>query len=662
MAKKILSTNAATTYLSVVFNGISQGVIVSNRHGIIVDINPFAVRLFGYTKEEILGKNVSEILHPQVPNLIQGDEVVMQENGLYNGIRKDGTKFRIELSMNNDGIGQNINTIYFIKPLSGDFDTGRESERVSENSESSADNLKNVTTLPPLQSITASQSLENGLAFQKAILDYAGALIIVTDIHGIIIYFNHEACVSTGYSETELINKETPMLFHDKEEIARKRSEFIALTGKKGESDFSAFVEKAKRGIHEEEEFTYIRKDKTRFPVSLTITAVKDNHENIIGFIGVAVDISERRKAENELKEIKELFLQLLRNYPDGIVSIIDNDYRFVYTGGTLHDQLNAEQRQLIGAELFPKFPTSLRNLIKERLKNVIATGNPISNLELPEPIAGGNYILDAFPLKEKEDKVRKIGLVIRNITSLKQKENELRKALKKERELGELKSRFVSMASHEFRTPLSTILSSAYLVEKYTAAEDQHKRERHLERIVSAVNLLTDILNDFLSLGKIEEGKIEPKYAIFDLKEILNEAIREIEPSLKKGQQIVYTHEGNTIVFLDKSILKFIFLNLVSNARKFSPENSLIEIKTTRSNGQIVLKVRDHGIGISKQDQAHLMERFFRGANATNIQGTGLGLNIVSKYVEMLEGAVSFESELEKGTEFTITLCDKSK
>jgi signal transduction histidine kinase len=131
--------------------------------------------------------------------------------------------------------------------------------------------------------------------------------------------------------------------------------------------------------------------------------------------------------------------------------------------------------------------------------------------------------------------------------------------------------------------------------------------------------------------------------------------------PTLKRNQVIDYVHEGNPEVFLDKSLLKFILLNLVSNARKFSPENSLIEIKTGHRNEQVILSVRDHGIGISEQDQAHLMERFFRGANATNIQGTGLGLNIVAKYVEMMAGMLTFNSELEKGTEFIITLNDKT-
>jgi len=232
----------------------------------------------------------------------------------------------------------------------------------------------------------------------------------------------------------------------------------------------------------------------------------------------------------------------------------------------------------------------------------------------------------------------------------------DLSRALEKEKELSELKSRFVSMASHEFRTPLSTVLSSSYLIQKYTSEEDQPKREKHLQRIVSSVNMLTDILNDFLSLGKIEEGKIQVRITEFNIEELVTAIVGEIKNNLKKQQTIRYHHTGKTLVSMDSALMKHILLNLVSNASKFSPENSPIEVKTMNDGDTLVLSVKDYGMGISKEDQKHLMERFFRGANAGNIQGTGLGLHIISKYAELMNGIVKCHSELEKGTEFTIT------
>jgi PAS domain S-box-containing protein len=232
----------------------------------------------------------------------------------------------------------------------------------------------------------------------------------------------------------------------------------------------------------------------------------------------------------------------------------------------------------------------------------------------------------------------------------------ELSKLLVKEKELSELKSRFVSMASHEFRTPLSTVLSSSYLIEKYSSEEDQPKREKHLQRIVSSVNMLTDILNDFLSVGKIEEGKIPVRISYFNIRTHVDAVIEEIKNNLKQFQKIKYYHEGGTVVKMDSSLMKHILMNLISNASKFSPEKNIIEVKTILSEATLILSVKDNGMGISVEDQQHLMERFFRGTNAGNIQGTGLGLHIVAKYAELMNGSVECISELEKGTEFKIT------
>jgi PAS domain S-box-containing protein len=238
----------------------------------------------------------------------------------------------------------------------------------------------------------------------------------------------------------------------------------------------------------------------------------------------------------------------------------------------------------------------------------------------------------------------------------LQESKEELSKLLEKEKDLSELKSRFLSMASHEFRTPLSTVLSSSYLIGKYNSAEDEPKRRKHLDRIVSSVIMLTDILNDFLSVGKIEEGKIPVRVSDFDMYELIRSIAEEMKNNLKKQQEILYCHTGVPMVNMDASILKHILMNLISNASKFSPEGGSIEIRTTHSKKRITCSVKDYGIGISEEDQKHLMERFFRGANAGNIQGTGLGLHIVSKYAELMNGNVKCKSVPGKGSEFIVT------
>ncbi len=248
---------------------------------------------------------------------------------------------------------------------------------------------------------------------------------------------------------------------------------------------------------------------------------------------------------------------------------------------------------------------------------------------------------------------VKRLELQMKEIE---QKDAELRNALQKEKDLNELKSRFVSMASHEFRTPLSTVLSSSYLISRYTAAEEQPQREKHIQRIVSSVNLLTDILNDFLSVGKIEEGRIHVRPANVNVESILGSTIQELFELNKKNQHITYAHAGPQEALLDPALLKHIMINLLSNAIKFSPENSAIVVSSEKEGQQLVIRVSDQGRGISQEDQAHLFERFFRGNNVSDIQGTGLGLHIVAKYTELMDGTIQCRSEVGNGTEFILT------
>ena len=232
---------------------------------------------------------------------------------------------------------------------------------------------------------------------------------------------------------------------------------------------------------------------------------------------------------------------------------------------------------------------------------------------------------------------------------------SELKEALEKEKQLNELKSRFLSMASHEFRTPLTTILSSATLIAEYPLSEQNDKRIKHVERISSAVNNLNDILSDFLSLSKIEEGKVEAVIREFNIKNLIVDILDELKALYKKGQQIDYKHSGAEEVELDPKLLRNILVNLVSNALKFSDEGKSVKIQVKNMAKSLTISVADAGIGISEEDQEHLFQRFFRGQNATNIQGTGLGLNIVAKFVELMGGNIEVESELNKGTTFIL-------
>lgn len=236
--------------------------------------------------------------------------------------------------------------------------------------------------------------------------------------------------------------------------------------------------------------------------------------------------------------------------------------------------------------------------------------------------------------------------------------EEEVRKSLEKERELNELKSKFVSIASHEFRTPLSTILSSASLIQQYKDKGELDKHDKHVQRIKSSVNHLTMILNDFLSLGKLEEGKMDINKERINVEDFMNEVTEEVKSFLKEGQKIeIICAQDTRNIDTDVRILRNIMFNLISNASKYSDVNKNIFLTCSKTKNEIVFSVRDEGIGIPKEDHKHLFERFFRATNAGNVQGTGLGLNIVKRYVNLLEGRITFESEYGKGSTFTVSI-----
>jgi PAS domain S-box-containing protein len=258
----------------------------------------------------------------------------------------------------------------------------------------------------------------------------------------------------------------------------------------------------------------------------------------------------------------------------------------------------------------------------------------------------------------ELEGKVEERTIILKEaLQRLEESQAELSEALDKERQLNEIKSRFVSMASHEFRTPLSSVLSSASLLAKYTTTEQQANRDRHINRIKESVKHLNDLLEDFLSLGKLDEGKIGAVFSGFNLPEAIQDTVDDMKGIVKEGQQIVYRHEGEDWVQSDKKLLRNILINLISNAVKFSETNSTIHINSAVKDSLATITVRDEGIGISQEDQNHLFSSFFRGKNALNIQGTGLGLHIVKRYADLLGGTINLQSKLGEGTTLTLQI-----
>lgn len=245
---------------------------------------------------------------------------------------------------------------------------------------------------------------------------------------------------------------------------------------------------------------------------------------------------------------------------------------------------------------------------------------------------------------------------LVKLINELESAKEHMSALFEKEKELSQLKTRFVSMASHEFRTPLSSIQLSASLIDKYTSKQDVDNVQKHTNKIKNSINNLTTILNDFLSLEKLEAGRVEANANPFDIIAFSEEITEEMQLVSKQNQLIVYEHKGTTAqVVLDQNLLKNCIINLISNAIKYSGENTMIQFNSTINDKELIVEVKDNGIGIPELDQNNLFEPFFRAHNTGDIPGTGLGLNIVKRYVGLMNGTVSCQSAQNVGTTFTL-------
>lgn len=313
------------------------------------------------------------------------------------------------------------------------------------------------------------------------------------------------------------------------------------------------------------------------------------------------------------------------------VSEVILND-RIIFTG-VIHDltEVKKAEEEIINLNKELEAKVNQRTLDLEKAVNKLLLSNTSLEKEIKERITIESKLME--------------------------REEELRLALNQEKELNELKSRFVSMASHEFRTPLTSILSSASLLGRYVEDIENKNIDKHLNRIKSSVSNLTGILNDFLSLSKLEEGKVEVNLSQLDIEELCQEVIDATKSLIKKeGQEIIHQVHGESLpMMIDKHILRNILFNLISNAIKYSSDKVFCDVHFTASNMEI--RVKDTGIGIPLDDQKHLFSRFFRAGNVTNIQGTGLGLNIVKRYIEILNGSIRFESTPEEGTTFFVKL-----
>ena len=350
----------------------------------------------------------------------------------------------------------------------------------------------------------------------------------------------------------------------------------------------------------------------------------------------------------------KQLIANITKNFPKGFVAVVDTNFKIVFIEGEEFEEIGFKRHPDRGITIDQV--NSLLENGKTKIKNKIEKSLKGKHCSFEVKFRNRTYLVNTTPLLDIDKEITRVLLVYNNITDQKQAELKILNTLKVEQELGELKSRFLSMASHEFRTPLSAILSSAILIEKQNETGKEDIRLRHISKIRSNVKNLVVILNDFLSLSKLEEGKIIPQPSKFNIIDFSKSLIEEIQDIKKNGQIINFVHNQLTQeVFLDPKLFKHIAFNLLSNAIKYSENNTEITYKIESNHSLLKIEIIDQGIGIPIEDQNNMFQRFYRAKNAANIEGTGLGLNIVKQYTKLMGGSIKFKSQLNEGSTFYI-------
>jgi signal transduction histidine kinase len=364
--------------------------------------------------------------------------------------------------------------------------------------------------------------------------------------------------------------------------------------------------------------------------------------------------IKETAMAEKEALASKSLSTDIAKNFPNGFIIVFNPEFEIVLKEGEAIRELKLDTviSEGMTVDEITFFSKNQKKQLKEDILNTLSG----EHLNFEVSYKNRPFAVNTKPLVDENTKISSAFFVYNDISEQKRIAQEIQNALKKEQELNELKSRFISMASHEFRTPLSAIQTSAILIGKQNEVGKEEKRMKYVNQIKNNVKNLVVILNDFLSLSKLEEGKVIANKEVFDFIDFSKTIIKELSITKKIGQDIIFSSpEDSLLINLDPKLVRHILINLLSNAIKYSPENSQINIKIKENKQVVSLEIQDQGIGIPEEEQEKLFERFFRAKNAQNIEGTGLGLNIVKQYVQLMDGTIECKSKPNEGSTFLV-------